>query len=160
MPRRSSPPRAMGSCCRMRRIPHFYAARKRPVKRPRVRPEAGFRSRFRDWCSEQGFPRDLVARAYAYSKEQGRGSVSPHGFTGAAQADDRCLGGVRIERREGRIAQRRCRGRCALCRCSSLVVCYLFDARCVPMCLRRRGWRSALSATTARRLYEFGDSVS
>jgi len=37
-----------------------------PSPRKQVPTAHGFRSTFRDWCSEQGYPRDLAERALAH----------------------------------------------------------------------------------------------
>ena len=53
----------------------------------------GFRSTFRDWCSEQGYPRDLAeTSACASYPEQGRSRLPPHGLAGPATSNDGCVG--------------------------------------------------------------------
>ncbi|MFB2844130.1 tyrosine-type recombinase/integrase [Aeromonas jandaei] len=70
---------------------------KAPSSTPgRLATAHGFRSSFRDWCSEQGYARDLAERALAHSAKQGRSGVPSHRLARPTVAHDGCMGSVCI----------------------------------------------------------------
>lgn len=65
----------------------------------RIATAHGFRSSFRDWASENGYPRDLAERALAHDQECDRGSLSPDGPLGPTAGRDAGVGKLGVAER-------------------------------------------------------------